>query len=108
MRQVVAGSIRGWAILLVAGSLLRAHAAESAVASPRPKRVLALFDLGKDSPANVIWDRTIRDTIAAAGPDTAEYYAEYLDAARFNDDIHADAFHSYLARKYAHHPIDVI
>ena len=58
MRQAVAGRFAGWAIVLATGSLLRAHAAESAVVSPRPKRVLALFDMGKDSPANVIWDRT--------------------------------------------------
>ncbi len=107
MRQAVAGRFAGWAIVLATGSLLRAHVAESAVVSPRPKRVLALFDMGKDSPANVIWDRTIRETLASAGPD-AEYYAEYLDAARFSDESQADAFHSYLARKYRDHPIDVI
>jgi hypothetical protein len=107
MRQAVAGRFAGWAIVLATGSLLRAHAAESAVVSPRPKRVLALFDMGKDSPANVIWDRTIRETLASTGPD-AEYYAEYLDAARFSDEGQADAFHSYLARKYRDHPIDVI
>ena len=93
--------------MLATGSLLRAHAAESAVVSTRPKRVLALFDMGKDSPANVIWDRTIRETLASTGPD-AEYYAEYLDAARFSDEGQTDAFHAYLARKYRDHPIDVI
>ena len=76
--------------------------------SPRPKRVLALFDMGKDSPANVIWDRTIRETLASAGPDAAEYHAEYLDAARFQDEGQTGAFHEYLARKYRDHPIDAI
>jgi len=94
--------------VLATGSLLRAHAAESAVVSPRPKRVLALFDMGKDSPANVIWDRTIRATLASTGSDGAEYDAEYLDAARFPDEGQSDAFHDYLARKYRDHPIDVI
>jgi signal transduction histidine kinase len=108
MRQVVAGRFARWAIVLATGSLLRAHAAESAVVSPRPRRVLALFDMGKDSPANVIWDRTIRETLASTGPDGAEYYAEFLDAARFNDEDQAEAFHDYLARKYAHRPVDVI
>ena len=94
--------------MLATGSLLRAHAAESAVVSPRPKRVLALFDMGKDSPANVIWDRAIRETLASAGPDSAEYYAEFLDAARFTDEGQTEAFHDYLARKYHDRPIDVI
>jgi hypothetical protein len=108
MRQA-AGRVAGSAILLVTmGAALRAHASERAIASPRPKRVLALFDFGKDSPANVIWDRTIRATLTSAGSDVAEYDAEYLDAARFNDEGQVDTFHDYLARKYAHHPVDVI
>ena len=108
MRQA-AGRVAGSAILLLTmGAALRAHAAERAISSPRPKRVLALFDLGKDSPANVIWDRTIRATLMSAGGDAAEYDAEFLDAARFTDEGQVDVFHDYLARKYAHHPIDVI
>ena len=64
-----AGFARLVFLLATAGGMLRADAA----AAPRPKRVLALFDFGKDSPANVIWDRTIRETLAAAGTDVAEY-----------------------------------
>jgi len=62
--------------------------------------------MGKDSPANVIRDLTIRDTLASARPDGADYDAEFLDAARFPDEGQTDAFHDYLARKYHDRPID--
>ena len=95
-------------LLATSAMSLAADAAEATAASPHPKRVLALFDFSKDSPANVIWDRTIRDTLATADGDGVDYYAEFLDAGRFAGADMADAFHDYLERKYANHPIDVI
>jgi signal transduction histidine kinase/CheY-like chemotaxis protein len=79
-----------------------------ASARGRAKRVLALFDFGKDSPANVIWDRAIRETLEAAGPGAVEYHAEFFDAARFTDERHVMVMHDYLGRKYAERPVDVI
>jgi signal transduction histidine kinase len=109
MRQAVVGR-SGRLVVLLATSVVAsaAQGAEVADSSTRPKRVLALFDFGKDSPANVIWDRTIRDTLAAAGADNVDYFAEFLDAARFAGPEMAAAFHDNLARKYAAHPVDVI
>jgi signal transduction histidine kinase/CheY-like chemotaxis protein len=104
---VVGRSGRVLALLATSLVSLAADAAEGTRPAPHPKRVLALFDFSKDSPANVIWDRTIRDTLTA-GSEEVDYYAEFLDAARFAGPDMADAFHDYLERKYAKHPIDVI
>jgi signal transduction histidine kinase len=109
MRQAVVGRFGRALVLLAASAVsLAAEAAQATAAPPHPKRVLALFDFSKDSPANVIWDRTIRDTLATAADDGVDYYAEFLDAGRFAGRGMTDAFHDYLERKYADHPIDVI
>src|SRR5262249_15445772 len=66
----------------------RVARASGAAPPSEPKRVLALFDFGKDAPANVTWDRAIRETLEGARPGAVEYYAEFFDAARFTDEGH--------------------
>jgi len=75
----------------------------------RARRVLALFDFGKDAPANVVWDAAIREVLDASGSQPRiEYYAEFFDASRFTDAEHSAVMHDYLRRKYAGKTIDVI
>ena len=58
-----------------------AGAAEPETIAPPVKRVLALFDFGKDAPANVTWDATLREVLGvAASQPRIEYYTEFFDA----------------------------
>ncbi len=102
--------IAGLVMLFVArGSAWAAEPTTKEMNTPRAKRVLALFDFGKDAPANVVWDATIRATLdAAASQPRIEYYAEFFDASRFIDAEHSAVMHDYLRRKYAGKTIDVI
>ena len=93
-------------LLLVRGS---AAGAEPEAIEPPAKRVLALFDFGKDAPANVTWDTTLREVLGAAGSQRRiEYYTEFFDASRFTGAEHVAVMHDYLRRKYAGVTIDVI
>jgi signal transduction histidine kinase len=99
-------------LLVIAPAAVAAEQAPAAVAAEqpeaRPRRVLALYDYSKDTPSHVIWDRTLRETLEAAGPGRIEYQAEFLDAARFPGPAHDAVMHDYLGRKYAGAPVDVI
>ena len=90
-------------------------AATASTAGPQPtasgqKRVLALFDFGKDAPANVIWDATParsprrvgrRSRASSTTPSSSTPRASPAPE-------HAAVMHDYLRRKYAGMTIDVI
>ena len=96
-----------FASLIVAAERARSAAGPQPTASGQ-KRVLALFDFEKHSPANVIWDATLRETLQAGRPNAVEYYAEFFDASRFDGPEHLAVMHDYLRRKYAGVAIDVV
>src|SRR5262245_50773343 len=104
-RMTVTGRIGSMAIALLL--LLSGASLADDHPPPRPKRVLALYDRGKDAPSNVLWDTAVRETLEADAP-AVEYYAEFFDASRFTDPAHTAIMHDYLARKYAARPVDVI
>ena len=106
--KTIAGTGRVVAILLTLSSRADAAPAEAVAEPARSKRVLALYDFAKESPANVLWDAKVRETLEKAGAEPVEYYAEFLDAARFSDPNHMAVMHDYLAGKYANRPVDAI
>jgi len=100
--------IAGLALMFLARGNVEA-AEPTRESNDRARRVLALFDFGKDAPANVVWDATIRDVLDASGAQPRiEYYAEFFDASRFTSAEHSEVMHDYLRRKYAGKTIDVI
>ncbi len=76
--------------------------------TPAPKGVLVLFWRGKDSPANVTFDRQIQAAIKSARPGSIEYYAEYLETDRFPGENQNLNMRDYLRGKYSESKIDVI
>src|SRR5262245_1268311 len=73
-----------------------------------PKRVLALFWLGKDSGLNVELEQGVQMVLKSAPVGTVEYYAEYLESNRFPGEAQSVLFRDYLRLKYADQRIDVI
>jgi hypothetical protein len=80
-----------------------ANAAESG----RAKRVLMLFSGSHFAPGSALVEQSVQQVLQK-GPQTVEFYAEYLDANRLPGESHYQVFRKYLQEKYAHHPPDVI
>ena len=97
-RAYISGAV--WMALLAAGCM---QAAE-----PPHKSVLALYWGGKDFPANVRFDRSLKEVFGSAGSDTVDYYAEYFETERFPGENQSLLLRDYLRRKYADRKIDVV
>jgi hypothetical protein len=80
-----------------------ANAAEAG----RAKRVLMLFSGSKFAPGSALVEQSVQQVLQK-GPQTVDFYAEYLDANRLPGESHYQLFRRYLQEKYAHHPPDVI
>src|SRR5262249_40281551 len=74
----------------------------------QPKRVLALYWSGKDSPSNIVLDKSIKTVFQSAPAGSIEYYAEYLEDNRFPGESQSLLLRNYLSQKYADRRIDVI
>ena len=70
----------------------------------RPKGVLALYWGARDSPSNVIFDKSAQAAIGSAPAGSVEYYPEYLDADRFTEEKMRDS----LLQKYGDNRIGAI
>jgi PAS domain S-box-containing protein len=79
----------------VAGLALEASAAEP------QKIVLALYGGRPDLPANFVVDEIIRSTLEKELGSGLDFYAEFLDAARWPEAETESAVHDYLRRRYA-------
>ena len=79
----------------VAGLALEANAAEP------QKIVLALYGGRPDLPANFVVDEIIRSTLEKELGSHLDFYAEFLDAARWPEAETESAVHDYLQHRYA-------
>jgi signal transduction histidine kinase len=89
-------------ILLVTGVALDVPAAE------RQKVVLALYGSRPDLPANVIVDEIIRSTLERELGPRLDFYAEFLDTARWPEGETQAAVRDFLRRRYAQRKLSVI
>src|ERR1700751_3269191 len=76
-------------------------AADAPAAEPQ-KVVLALYGSRPDLPANVIVDEIIRSTLERELGPRLDFYAEFLDAARWPEAETQSAMRDFLRRRYAH------
>jgi PAS domain S-box-containing protein len=79
-----------------------------APATEPQKAVLALYGSRPDLPANVIVDEIIRSTLEHELGPRLDFYAEFLDTARWPEAEAQSAFHDLLRRKYAHRKLSAI
>jgi PAS domain S-box-containing protein len=75
-------------------------AVEAPAVQPQ-KIVLALYGGRPDLPANFVVDEIIRSTLAKELGPRFDFYAEFLDAARWPEAETESAVHDYLRRRYA-------
>jgi PAS domain S-box-containing protein len=72
------------------------------------KVVLALYGSRPDLPTNVIVDEIIRSTLEHELGPRLDFYAEFLDTARWPEAETQSALHDFLRRRYAHKKLSVI
>jgi PAS domain S-box-containing protein len=89
-------------VLSVSGFAADAPAAEPQMA------VLALYGSRRDLPSNVIVDEIIRSTLERELGPRLDFYAEFLDTARWPEGEIQIAVHDFLRRRYAKRKLSVI
>jgi PAS domain S-box-containing protein len=82
-------------------------AADAPDAGPQ-KVVLALYGSRPDLPSNVIVDEIIRSTLERELGPRLDFYAEYLDTARWTESETQIAVYEFLRRRYAKRKLSVI
>ncbi len=75
---------------------------------PASKRVLLIFNEGKDVPGNVVLEGSVRSAMLKATTNRLVFLPEYLDASRYPDAQHFQVFQQYLGKKYADSKPDLI
>ena len=89
-------------VLSVSGFAADAHAAEP------QKAVLALYGSRPDLPSNVIVDEILRSTLERELGPRLDFYAEFLDTARWPERETQIALHDFLRSRYAERKFSVI
>ena len=79
-----------------------------APAAEPPEGGLALYGSRPDLPSNVIVDEVIRSTLERELGPRLDFYAEFLDTARWPEGEAQIAVHDFLRRKYAQRRFSVI
>jgi signal transduction histidine kinase len=74
----------------------------------QPKRVLMIFNEGKDVPGNIVLEEAVRVEMQKNSTNRIEFLTEYLDASHFSDEEHFSMFQDYLGKKYAGQNLDLI
>ena len=82
-------------------------AADAPAAEPQ-KAVLALYGSRPDLPTNVIVDEVLRSTLERELGPRLDFYAEFLDTARWPEGEVQIAVHDFLRRRYAKKKLSVI
>jgi len=72
------------------------------------KRVLMIFNEGKDVPGNIVLEQAVRTELQKVVSNRIEFLSEYLDASHFSDKQHFRLFQDYLGKKYAGQKLDLI
>jgi signal transduction histidine kinase len=92
------------AVLLVV--VMLAGPGQTAWAQPQ-QQVLVLYSTRRDAEVVAVGERELPRILAAGGPGTLDYYAEFIDQARLAPD-YGDVFREYLRRKYAAQSFDLV
>src|SRR4051812_47725056 len=87
---------RAWAAIIFVVLLGPANAAR---ADGEQKRVLVLYSTRLDTQLPILGDQQFPSLLQRGLSAKVDYYAEYLDAARFPDASYPVAFRSYLKLK---------
>lgn len=72
------------------------------------KRVLMIFNEGKDVPGNIVLEQAVRTELQRACTNRIEFLTEFLDASHFSDKEHFQVFQDYIGKKYAEQKLDLI
>ncbi len=101
------------AALIFGLTFLREAPVGQAQTSNRPpglpvKRVLMIFNEGKDVPGNIVLEQVVRAEMQKVFTNRIEFLDEYLDASHFSDKEHFRLFQDYLGKKYAGQKLDLI
>jgi signal transduction histidine kinase len=72
------------------------------------KRVLVIYTTRRDTQFSSMGDRELPGLLERAAGAKIDYYAEYLDGARFTESQYAEAFANYLQLKYRGSHFDAI
>jgi signal transduction histidine kinase len=114
-RHFFARAIRQSGIILFALIALNFFSAPDGLAqsaasqeNSSPKRVLMIFNEGKDVPGSILLEEALRTEMQKGGTNQIEFLAEYLDASHFSDKQHFRVFQDYLGKKYAGQNLDLI
>lgn len=94
-----------WSIAIALVCLSPAGGAHGQTALKTHKKVLALHVVRRDSPA---FDDAFRTVISDAFHGDVDYYSEYIDLARLEDDSYHTALRNYLRERYVAGGLDVV
>ena len=94
-------------VLLLIVVPVSGFAVDAPAAEPQ-KEVLALYGSRPDLPSNVIVDEIIRSTLERELGPRLDFYAEFLDSARWPEAETQSAYSDFLRRRYAHKNLSAI
>jgi len=80
----------------------------AAFAANPPKQVLALYETGRTSQLVIVSDREIPSVLGSISSEGIDYYAEFVDQARFRERDYQVAFKDFLLSKYKGKTFDLI
>src|SRR5262245_32194495 len=95
-------------ICAIAGIGTAAAQAPAKVDRETQKRTLILYTLRKDLPFTSVLERVYQKTLSDGLAGRLDYYAEYIDVARFPEPGYQEALRDFLRRKYAEQHFDLI
>jgi signal transduction histidine kinase len=76
--------------------------------SSRPKRVLILFNDGRDTSGNITLQQAFQAELQRLTTNRVDFFEEHLYARHFSDPAHFQLFQDYLGKKYAGQNLDLI
>jgi len=74
----------------------------------RPKRVLMLFNEGRDSPGNITLQQAFQAELQKLSTNQIDFFEEHLYARHFSDQENFRLFQNYLGGKYTGQHLDLI
>ncbi len=99
------GHARRLIALIAMCACVHSNASAQREADARPKRVLALHVVRRDSPG---FDDTFRAVLREALADQLDYYSEYIDLNRLGEEKYQSALRSYLRTRYVDGAFDLV
>jgi signal transduction histidine kinase/ActR/RegA family two-component response regulator len=98
---------KGWPLALAVFLSAFAIGADAAAQNPQ-KRVLVLHSARRDAQLTVTLEARLPSLLESGLPEGLDYYAEYLDQARFSREEYPNTFRDFLQQKYQELDVDAI